>query len=122
MKEIIFIGCAACALIAIGMASAYAQEQTVNTFAPSQVAISQASSPKAARKANRLLAKSVRSTLVKVKGLDASNIVVDAKNGDILLGGSVPDASQIPLAASAAQSVAGVKSVKNSMTIKAQGQ
>nr|WP_241030967.1 BON domain-containing protein [Paraburkholderia sp. Ac-20347] len=65
-----------------------------------------------------MLAKSVRRALVKVKGLDSTNVVVLAKNGDIVVGGSVPDSSQIPLAISTAQGVADVKSVKNALTIK----
>lgn len=122
MKKTTFIRYAACALISLGMASAYAQGQGDNSSTASQAVASPASSPKAMRKANRLLAKSVRQTLVKVKGLDSTNIVVSAKNGDIVVGGSVPDERQIPLAISAAQGVAGVKSVKNAVIIKAQGQ
>jgi hyperosmotically inducible periplasmic protein len=78
-------------------------------------------SAKAIRKANRLLSKQVHRVLVKIKGLDSSAIVVIAKGSVITLGGSVPDASQIPLAVSAAQGVQGVSQVHNSLAIKQPG-
>jgi hyperosmotically inducible periplasmic protein len=81
-----------------------------------------ASSAKEVRKANRLMSKRVRTVLVKVKGLDSTAIVVIAKGSVVTLGGSVPDASQIALAMSAAQGVQGVTQVNNRLTIKAPGQ
>jgi hyperosmotically inducible periplasmic protein len=121
MKKIGLIQAAACVLTAFAVGNACAQggetpseQASVSTAAPL--------TPKEMRKANRQLAKLVRRTLVKVKGLDSSSIVVVAKNGDILLGGSVPEASQVGLAVSAAQGVHGVRAVKNGLTIKAQGQ
>lgn len=66
--------------------------------------------------------KQVRSALVRVKGLDSGSVVVVANGSVVTLGGSVPDASQIPTAVSAAQGVKGVSEVHNSLTIKARGQ
>lgn len=111
-------------LVAVGAANVQAQDGTAS--APEAAPESTAASPKAMRaaerKANRQLAKAVRRALVKVKGLDSSQIVVVAKSGAILLGGSVPGASQIDLAVSAATGVNGVSSVNNSLTVKAVGQ
>jgi hyperosmotically inducible protein len=73
------------------------------------------------RKANRLLSKQVRTALAKVKGLDSGDIVVIAKGSVVTLGGSVPDASQMPLAVTAAQGVQGVTEVHNTLSIKARG-
>ncbi|WP_322061164.1 BON domain-containing protein [Paraburkholderia sp. J63] len=111
-------------LVAVGAANVEAQDGTAS--APEAAPASTAASPKAMRaaerKANRLLAKAVRRALVKIKGLDSSQIVVVAKSGAILLGGSVPVASQIDLAVPAATGVTGVSSVNNSLTVKAVGQ
>ena len=81
-----------------------------------------ASGAKAERAANRLLEKSVRRTLAKTRGLDTQEGVVVARNGAVTLGGAVPDAAQIALAASAAQAVHGVVSVRNALVIKKEGQ
>lgn len=107
------------AFVVLGAAAAYAQTSDTQAAAP---AASAAPGAKEMRKANRLLSKQVRRVLVKVKGLDSSAITVVAKGSVVTLGGSVPDASQIPLAVSAAQGVQGVSQVHDSLIIKAPGQ
>jgi hyperosmotically inducible periplasmic protein len=120
MKERIIVNLAIVTLAVAGMSAAYAQEN--NAGSTTATAASPASSQSQIRKANRLLSKRVRQTLVKVKGLDSSAIVVIAKGDKITLGGSVTDASQIPLAVSAAQGVQGVSEVSNSLRIKQRGE
>jgi hyperosmotically inducible periplasmic protein len=118
MKKHGFIKWIVVTFVVLGTADAYAQKTDADTVA--QVA-SGVPSAKAIRKANRLLSKQVHRALVKIKGLDSSAIVVIAKGSVITLGGSVPDASQIPLAVSAAQGVQGVSQVHNNLTIKQPG-
>jgi len=107
------------AFFVLGAATAYAQ--TSDTEATAPVAASAAPTAKEMRKANRLLSKQVRTALAKVKGLDSGDIVVIAKGSVVTLGGSVPDASQMPLAVTAAQGVQGVTEVHNTLSIKARG-
>lgn len=108
------------ACVVLGTAAAYAQ--TSDTASIGLATVGSAPSAKETRKANRLLEKQVRSALVRVKGLDSGSVVVVANGSVVTLGGSVPDASQIPTAVSAAQGVKGVSEVHNSLTIKARGQ
>ena len=63
------------------------------------------------------LAKNVRHALHTTKGLVSSGITVLAKDGAVSLTGMVPDQGQIALAGTAAQSVAGVTSVKNNLEV-----
>jgi hyperosmotically inducible periplasmic protein len=76
---------------------------------------------KAMRAEDRALARAVRRSMSKTKGLQSSKITVLAKGGAVTLAGTVPDSSQIPLAESAAQGTAGVKSVSNRLSIKEPG-
>ena len=76
-----------------------------------------ASSAKELRAADRALQRSVRRALAKTKGLEMINVVVRARNGAVVLEGTVPEQAQIDLATRAAQDVAGVTSVKNALTI-----
>lgn len=71
--------------------------------------------------ANRQLANAVRSRLFKQRGLSASGVFVFARNGAIVLVGSVPDQSQISRAQKVAEETSGVYSVKNSLTVREQG-
>lgn len=73
-------------------------------------------------KADRLLAKQVRRALVRVKGLSADRIVVIARNGEVTLGGSVPDAQQIGVAVATAKGVSGVREVTDSLSVREPGQ
>jgi hyperosmotically inducible periplasmic protein len=122
MKKASLITTLACSLLVLGTASAWAQDQSSDAAASAPAMSSTAQSPKAMRKANRLLSKNVQRALVKVKGLDTSNVVVSAKNGAILLGGTVPEADQIQLAVTTAQGVSGVTSVQNALRVRAIGQ
>ena len=76
-----------------------------------------ASSAKATRAANRKLTRSVSTALARTKGLDSTRIFVKSADGAVTLSGMVPDSSQIPLAVSVAQQVAGVRSVKNLLRV-----
>ncbi|RKT21571.1 BON domain-containing protein [Paraburkholderia sp. RAU2J] len=104
------------ALIVLASINAYAQ--TADAASPA----SAAPTAKQTKQANRALQRKVRSTLAKTKGLSVSNITVRARGGDVTLAGSVPEAAQLDIATNAAKSVAGVTSVKNALTIRAEGQ
>ncbi|MGF6935523.1 hyperosmotically inducible protein [Paraburkholderia sp. UCT70] len=104
------------ALIVLTSLNAYAQDKE-SAASPAAAA----PTAKQIKQANRALQRKVRATLAKTKGLSVANIVVGARDGDITLAGSVPDASQIDRATQAAQGVPGVKSVKNALTIRAEG-
>lgn len=78
---------------------------------------SPASNAKQIRAADRALQKSVRRALAKTKGLEVINITVHARNGDVVLEGSVPEQPEIDLATRVAQGVPGVNSVKNALII-----
>lgn len=105
-------------LAGIGGVSAQGNEAVASDVAPS----SAVPSAREARLANRRLAKTVRSRLAKVKGIDVLNIVVVAKSGTITLGGSVPEADQIELVIAAARDTPGVEAVINALRVKAPGQ
>lgn len=85
---------------------------------PAGASASQAPSAKQIRKASHLLEKQVRRALVRVKGLDSTNMVVVARGGVVTLSGSVPDASQIPLAVSGSQHVSGVTEAHDSLQVR----
>ncbi|HEY4298646.1 MAG TPA: BON domain-containing protein [Paraburkholderia sp.] len=104
------------ALIVLASISAYAQGS--DAAAPAAAA----PTAKQVKQANRALQRKVRGTLAKTKGLSVANITVRARGGDVTLAGSVPEQQQIDIATQAAQGVAGVKSVKNALTIRAEGQ
>ena len=78
---------------------------------------SPASNAKQMRAADRALQKSVRRTLAKTKGLNVINITVRARNGDVVLEGSVPEQLEIDQATRTAEGVPGVNSVKNALII-----
>lgn len=105
------------ALIVLASINAYAQ---ASDAAPA--ATTAAPTAKQTRAANRALSRKVRSALAKTKGLSVSNITVRARGGDVTLQGSVPQQEMVDLATQAAQGVAGVKSVKSALTIRAEGQ
>jgi hyperosmotically inducible protein len=76
---------------------------------------------KAAKAANRALAKKVRAAVVKDIGANASSMTVRAHDGAIVLQGSVPEQSQADRATEVAKGVAGVKSVKNALSVRPAG-
>ncbi|CAE6845511.1 Osmotically-inducible protein Y [Paraburkholderia nemoris] len=75
----------------------------------------------AAKAANRALAKKVRNALVADSTISASNLTVRAHDGAVTLQGSVPEAPQSDRATEVAKGVAGVKSVKNALSIHPAG-
>jgi hyperosmotically inducible periplasmic protein len=107
------------ALIVLASINAYAQ---ASDAAPAAATTTAAPTAKQTRAANRSLSRKVRSALAKTKGLSVSNITVRARGGDVTLQGSVPQQEMVDLATQTAQGVAGVKSVKNALTIRAEGQ
>jgi hyperosmotically inducible periplasmic protein len=107
------------ALIVLASINAYAQ---ASDAAPAAATTTAAPTAKQTRAANRALSRKVRSALAKTKGLSVSNITVRARGGDVTLQGSVPQQEMVDLATQSAQGVAGVKSVKNALTIRAEGQ
>lgn len=106
---------------AIGTPCAYAQPLE-DAGVTGSASATPAQNSKAIRKADRRLAKQVRSALVQVKGLNSERIVVSARSGSVTLGGSVPEAAQSGLAVAAAKAVSGVSNVTDSLTVKAPGQ
>ncbi|SAK51825.1 transport-associated protein [Caballeronia hypogeia] len=100
------------ALVAVASLGAHAQSsaRAVSSDAP-------AMSAKDAKAADRKLRKDVVRVLARTKGLVAAGITVRAKDGAVILEGGVPEASQMTLAARAAEGVPGVKSVKNMLTM-----
>lgn len=102
------------ALIVLASLNAYAQDEAASPAAAAPTA-------KQTKQANRALQRKVRATLARTKGVSVANISVRARGGDVTLAGSVPEASQIDLATQAAQGVPGVKSVKNALSIRAEG-
>ena len=76
---------------------------------------------KQARAANRALSRKVRAALAKDKNISVANITVRAKDGAIVLQGTVPEQGQVDHATDVAKGVAGVTSVKNALTIRPVG-
>jgi osmotically-inducible protein OsmY len=107
----------------VGLTSFNAQAQSASSpLTASAMASSPAASPKAMKAADRRLQKDVLHALARTKGLNASGISVRARNGVVTLQGTVPEQSQTDVAAHAAESVAGVASVKNALGVRDEGQ
>ncbi|CDN62573.1 BON domain-containing protein [Burkholderia cenocepacia] len=70
------------------------------------------------RAANRRLQKAVIRALGSAKGLNAANIGVVARDGAVVLRGSVTDSAQSQIAAAVASSVSGVTAVRNDLLIR----
>jgi osmotically-inducible protein OsmY len=115
MNAIKTLKSASCALIVLASLNAYAQSSGGSAAAPATPAVN------SAKAANHALAKKVRAALTKTKDLSAANITVQAHGGAVILEGTVPDASQVDLATTAAADVPGVNSVDNHLTIKEKG-
>ncbi|MDN7177278.1 BON domain-containing protein [Caballeronia sp. SEWSISQ10-4 2] len=90
------------------------------TYAQDVSKASTSSSKKAARAQNRQLENSVRKALDKEK-LDASDIRLKVKNGDVALEGTVQRAEEIQVAGNVAKSVKGVENVQNDLTLRTEG-
>ena len=76
---------------------------------------------RAARAANRALARKVRAALARANGVSVANITVRAKDGAVILQGTVPAQAEIDRASDVAKGVNGVTSVKNALTIRPVG-
>jgi hyperosmotically inducible periplasmic protein len=74
-----------------------------------------------ARAANRALGRKVRAALARDRNISVSNITVRAKDGAVILQGTVPEAAQIQRAGDVAKGVDGVTSVRNALTIRPVG-
>lgn len=103
----------------IGSACAQPASSAIDSAAQASSA-SAATSAKAAKSADRKLAHQVSTALGRTRGLNATRIIVRARDGSVTLSGSVPDTGQISLAVDAAQQVEGVKAVKNVLRISEQ--
>ncbi|MBN3853733.1 BON domain-containing protein [Paraburkholderia sp. Ac-20340] len=103
-------------VLALGGVSAQAQTPAPDADQAAASAVP-AMSAKEAKAANRKLQKDVVRVLARTKGLVSTAITVRANNGDVVLEGAVPEQTQMALAAKAAEGVAGVKSVKNMLTL-----
>ncbi|MFX1675260.1 BON domain-containing protein [Paraburkholderia sp. A2WS-5] len=106
-------------------APAAAPAAAAPTAAPTDAAQAQVKQSKAelkkAKAANRALSRKVRGALAKDKNISVANITVRAKDGAIVLQGTVPEQAQIDHATEVAKGVAGVTSVKNALTIRPVG-
>lgn len=101
------------AVLALSIGAAHAQaSDTTAAAAPAAP-----TTKKQTRAANHKLAQAVRKALYHTKGLAASNITVLARSGVVTLDGTVPEQSQIDLAGTTAQGVAGVTSLKNNLQL-----
>ncbi|WP_322028500.1 BON domain-containing protein [Paraburkholderia sp. J76] len=110
---------AATALVAASL-HAYAQDDAASGAAAGseQQAAPSKAQTKQAKAANRALSRKVRSALARDKKIDVARITVRARDGAIVLQGSVPEQSQIQHATEVATGVQGVTSVKNALTLR----
>ncbi|MFM0243708.1 BON domain-containing protein [Paraburkholderia sediminicola] len=100
-------------LVVLASLNVSAQE----SVAASATAKPAASDAKTVKAADRALQKNVLRALSKTRGLRVSAITVRARNGVVTLEGTVPEQSQVGLAAQAAEAVEGVKSVTNALSL-----
>jgi hyperosmotically inducible periplasmic protein len=111
------------ALLPFASSGALAQGGDTASATGSMSATGKAAKPtKAERSANHALQKKVRVALAKTRGLNVANISVRARNGAIVLEGTVPEAPQVDLATQVAQGVEGVSSVRNLLTTRQVGE
>jgi hyperosmotically inducible periplasmic protein len=128
MKAIQAFKLAAGAMLVAASLQVYAQDASAPeaaASAPTTAAKQQYSESKAqyksAKAANRALGRKVRAALAKDKDISVANITVRAKDGAVILQGTVPEQTQIDRATEVAKGVAGVTSVKNALTIRPVG-
>lgn len=77
--------------------------------------------PATLQRANRELQRRVNAALARVRGLNATRILVRAQNGNVILAGSVMNADQATLAVDTTRHVDGVVSVTNRLRTDGQG-
>ncbi|WP_172165787.1 BON domain-containing protein [Paraburkholderia elongata] len=118
MRAVVQIGLVAALAATIAPLAAFAQDRNSSAVVASADAGSTPSA-KSIRIANRKLAKSVRTTMAKAKGIDMTQLFVYAKGGVVTLSGSVPKSDQVVRAGEIAGSVPGVSSVNNRLSVYA---
>lgn len=118
MRAIAQIGLAVVLAADIAPFAAFAQDGNSSGVVASAAAGS-APSARSVREANRRLAKSVRTAMVKSKGIDMTQLFVYAKGGVVTLSGSVPKSNQVDRAGEIARNVPGVSSVDNRLSVYA---
>ncbi|MFP6560383.1 BON domain-containing protein [Paraburkholderia sp. B3] len=105
-------------LLTAAALSAHAQGDA--SSAPAATAAPQtgsAATPAASKAADRALRRRILTALGKAKGLRAAGITVRVNSGAVLLQGWVPEQAMIDQATQVAQTVPGVTSVKNTLTL-----
>ncbi|RKU04280.1 BON domain-containing protein [Burkholderia sp. Nafp2/4-1b] len=117
MKAVQVTKLVAGALVVFAAINAQAQSSDVDV--PAQPSNKQ--EIKAAKNADRLLARQVRRALSKSKDVSVSHITVRAKNGAVILQGSVPEQQQVDKATQIAQTVPGATAVTNALSIRPTG-
>ncbi|ORT83170.1 BON domain-containing protein [Burkholderia puraquae] len=105
---------AALALVAVTSAHATG-DQAASTVATGSVGVAD---KKVTKAENLRLQKGVIRALSGTRGLNATNIAVIARRGEITLRGSVVDSRQAEVATAVASSVSGVSAVKNDLMIR----
>lgn len=132
MKVVQALKLTGCVVLAAASFQVYAQNAQPTDQAASPAAASPTAAARqqfkesraqyrAARAANRKLARQVRGALARDSHISVANITVRARDGAVTLQGSVPEAAQIGRAADVAKGVAGVNSVTNALTIRPVG-
>jgi osmotically-inducible protein OsmY len=107
-------------VVCVAMASS-AYAQTSDATATADSAASAKAAKNATKKTDRKLGLDVRRALSKAQGFDVSNVFVKARNGAVVLTGTVPEGNQIGQAEEIAKAVPGVKSVSNKISLGTQG-
>ncbi|MGF6599918.1 hyperosmotically inducible protein [Paraburkholderia sp. GAS448] len=120
MKAIHAIKLASGALLVMASIQAYAQTSEAAPAADNMAPNAKAQH-KADSAANRALGRKVRTALSKSLGVGASHITVRASHGAIVLQGTVPEQDLSDKATDIAKGVDGVTSVKNALSIRAEG-
>ncbi|MBB3258562.1 osmotically-inducible protein OsmY [Paraburkholderia bannensis] len=124
MKAIQAFKLAAGTMLVAASLHVYAQD-AASAAAPTDSAKAQVQQSKqqykSAKAANRALSRKVRAALAKDKDISVANITVRAKDGAVILEGTVPEQSQVDHATDVAKGVPGVTSVKNALTIRPVG-
>jgi len=126
MKAIQVVKLAAATALVAASLHVYAQDDAASAApaaaGPAAAAQDQGNQSKAlskqARAANRALSHKVRSVLAKDRHISMSNVTVRARDGAVVLQGTVPEQSQIDHATEVAKGVQGVTSLKNALTIR----
>ncbi|HEV3429105.1 MAG TPA: BON domain-containing protein [Paraburkholderia sp.] len=125
MKAIQAFKLAAGTMLVAASLHVYAQDAASAPAAPTDSAKAQVQQSKqqykSAKAANRALSRKVRAALAKDKDISVANITVRAKDGAVILQGTVPEQGQVDHATDVAKGVAGVTSVKNALTIRPVG-